>query len=170
MLKVCVRCLCEKDITLFSPADTCKDGHRNYCKACQKKAKDAWRARNKEHHNAKGKAWVLANPEKRKESRRNSTARNKHKYENLSRKWKKENKDRVNLSTAMRRRKIRQATPLWADKELIKQFYVEALRSNLEVDHIIPLRGKSVSGLHVHTNLQLLTKSENSSKGNSYGN
>jgi len=170
MLKTCVRCLCEKDITLFSLAPTCKDGHRNYCKICQKKTKDEWRAKNLERHRAKGKAWVAANPEKRKEVSRKSTAKNKHKYEELHRKWKKENKDRVNLSTAMRRRKIRQATPLWADKELIKQFYVEALRSNLEVDHIIPLRGKSVSGLHVHTNLQLLTKSENSSKGNSYGN
>lgn len=36
------------------------------------------------------------------------------------------------------------------------------------VDHIIPLRGKNVSGLHIHTNLQIITDLDNSSKGNKY--
>lgn len=57
--------------------------------------------------------------------------------------------------------------PLWANLTEIKLFY-EAKPAGCVVDHIIPLRGKLVSGLHCSTNLQYLTATENSSKGNSF--
>lgn len=67
------------------------------------------------------------------------------------------------------------ATPDWLtqkDINEIKEFYELAQElswlseSPLEVDHIIPLQGKNVSGLHVPWNLQILPKSMNLSKGN----
>jgi hypothetical protein len=61
-----------------------------------------------------------------------------------------------------------QRTPAWADLAAIREAYAEAKRSGLTVDHVIPLQGKLVSGLHVHTNLALVTKSKNSSKRNSF--
>jgi hypothetical protein len=75
-----------------------------------------------------------------------------------------------------RKRKIAklQRTPFWLnagqefEMECIYK-YCAALRSmgfDYEVDHIVPLQGKTVSGLHAPWNLQILTASENASKGN----
>lgn len=58
-------------------------------------------------------------------------------------------------------------TPKWADRKAIKQFYAEC-SPNKHVDHIIPLRGKLVSGLHVHNNLQYLTRKKNLTKSGNF--
>lgn len=57
--------------------------------------------------------------------------------------------------------------PLWSQKELIEQFY-DNCPQGYHVDHIIPLKGKEVSGLHVIENLQYLTAEENLLKSNKY--
>lgn len=60
------------------------------------------------------------------------------------------------------------AMPAWADLKAIESKYAEAARLGLEVDHVVPLKGKQVCGLHVEGNLVLLTKLENQKKGNRY--
>lgn len=56
--------------------------------------------------------------------------------------------------------------PPWADKKAIRKMYLEASQRGLEVDHVVPLKGTNVCGLHVETNLQLLTPLENGQKRN----
>ena len=68
---------------------------------------------------------------------------------------------------ARRRANKLQRTPKWSNLEATKLFY-EACPKNMHVDHIIPLVGKNVSGLHILENLQYLTPEENLRKGNRF--
>lgn len=58
---------------------------------------------------------------------------------------------------------IKIQTPPWADKATLAMIYA-CCPPGYEVDHIVPLHGRYVSGLHIPLNLQYLTKSENRRK------
>lgn len=68
------------------------------------------------------------------------------------------------------RRRLRNSkqTPSWANKEKILEIYKNR-PEGMHVDHIIPLNGKYVSGLHVENNLQYLPAAENLAKHNKFG-
>jgi 5-methylcytosine-specific restriction endonuclease McrA len=89
----------------------------------------------------------------------------------------KKNPGKVNVKTAKRRAKKLQRTPKWLSKDDIKQIasiYREASKLSKitgiphHVDHIIPLVGNLVSGLHVPSNLQILRYDENCRKSNKF--
>lgn len=73
-----------------------------------------------------------------------------------------------------RRKKRDKSLPPWADKKAIRAIYFEARRLTAstgvkyEVDHIIPSNHPLVCGLHVETNLQIITEFENITKSNSF--
>jgi 5-methylcytosine-specific restriction endonuclease McrA len=72
----------------------------------------------------------------------------------------------------MRNARKRQATPTWLTEEhirQIKEIYKAAAERRggpWQVDHIVPLAGKTVCGLHVPWNLRVILASENQAKGN----
>ena len=68
----------------------------------------------------------------------------------------------------MRRKRVKTATPPWADKQEIKYVYSLAAERGLVVDHIVPLNHKLVCGLHVPDNLRCIPVSMNATKGNKF--
>ncbi|UEP42759.1 HNH endonuclease signature motif containing protein [Burkholderia sp. B21-005] len=83
-----------------------------------------------------------------------------------------ENKADYIARNASRRAELIRATPRWADPSAIALLYREAERKTKKtgvdhhVDHIVPLRGRKVCGLHVENNLRVVTATENLSKHN----
>ena len=112
----------------------------------------------------KYKEWV-SNPENAK---KNYIANQKTQSERWKR-WYEKNKSKQNAKSNMEKAMRLQRIPPWADLEAIKEFYLNR-PNGYHVDHIIPLRGKTVSGLHILENLQYLPAKENMSKGNKFEN
>jgi len=129
---------------------------REYYAANAEKRRETERRRNAENpeaNRARAAAWKAANPERAKAAYRRCYNESRHLY----------------IARARgRRMKLEKATPAWADHKAIAAIYREAAERGMHVDHVIPLQGKRVSGLHVHTNLQLLSPEENLRKGNRY--
>lgn len=104
-----------------------------------------------------------SNPENAKKRYLKSKETQSERY----RRWQQNNKDKVRLKSSMERAMRLQRLPVWSDKEAIKQFYLNC-PAGYHVDHIIPLRGKEVSGLHVLENLQYLPAVDNIKKSNKF--
>ena len=142
---------------------------------------------------AYNKEYAKKNPEKAKEWTRKSYHKNKHKRQNIvnSRaarrrrenwedvkqaiyKWRKKNPDYMRAFQARHKKRMRLATPSWVDHAALLAYYAEANKLTKQtgiphsVDHIVPIHGKTVCGLHVPWNLQVLTSSSNSRKSNKF--
>jgi hypothetical protein len=91
--------------------------------------------------------------------------------------YKDRNVDVVRADTSVRKRRHREATPKWltpAERLQMRDLYLQArkltelTRERYVVDHIVPLRGESVCGLHVPWNLRVITQEENLKKSNKH--
>lgn len=114
------------------------------------------------------------NKERVKQKAKSRPVEDQRRYKGL---WKKRNAGRTNASTAIRKERLKFATPPWLTDEHHAQIiaiYDDSARLTKEtgvthhVDHIVPIRGKNVSGLHVPWNLQILTADENYLKNNKF--
>lgn len=123
-----------------------------------------WRQRmlnpdSRERHRQKTRNWRAANLEKSREFARKSADKQRLLYPE------KTNAHARKAQTARMKR-----YPAWADDEKIQAVYAAAkvmtkmMDEPFHVDHVLPLQGKKVSGLHVHQNLQILPARENHQK------
>jgi hypothetical protein len=141
----------------------------------QKRIAKEWYERNKELTKERARTWALANPEKRQAIHRKNRDSHLEQHNATNREWNKNNKPLKAALQAKRKSVILQRTPKWdADAHLIVAKYQVAAMLSREtgepyhVDHIIPLQGKYVSGLHVFSNLRVIPGSDNVKKSNKY--
>jgi hypothetical protein len=89
----------------------------------------------------------------------------------LQRAWRVANRPALNAQMARARARRKKAMPRWltkAQKAEIKALYVNARLLGCHVDHVAPLNGRGLCGLHVPWNLQLLTPHDNKRKYNNF--
>lgn len=179
--KWCRGCSSSKEPSCFSKHGGREDGLQDRCKLCEaeyyKANKERKKAQNRANH-SKNKESI--NAAKRAKYAEDEEYRLDRIYRSVS--WAKDNPEKANERTTryrrrypgretarVRRRQMAklQRTPFWADLDAIASFY-DGRPDGYEVDHIIPLRGKTVSGLHVLSNLQYLPVRVNRRKSNKH--
>lgn len=178
-MKICKTCKEQKSFDLFNRHKQSKDGLDIYCKVCRNKISKKWKDLNKESINDYNSKYYLENIDKEKHRTSIWLKNNPEKVRKSNRlackKWALANKDMVNARAAKRRAAKLQALPRWLTKvqhEEIKELYEIAEMFKLytgeeyHVDHIVPLQGENVCGLHVPWNLQVIPAKENLSKSN----
>lgn len=143
---------------------------------CQERNKNNYQA-NKAKYTELNKLWIQANPNKTAEYAKAFKLRHPERVTLERQTYKKNNKGVVNANTRKRQAAKLHRTPNWLTEDdlwLMQQAYdLAQLRSTLfgfpwHVDHVLPLQGKYVSGLHVPANVQVIPGVENSRKNNNW--
>lgn len=160
--------------TRYKMTKPCKRGHlgerytkSKVCCQCDLEAQQRRREADPDWNRKRVKDWQKKNPEKHNAKSRQWYADNTEQHDKAVRNWQSQNKGKVRAIEASYRAKKLKATPKWADNQKLEQFYKDC-PEGYEVDHIIPLKDKNVSGLHVQGNLQYLTPKANRAKNNSF--
>lgn len=151
--------------------ETCPHGHppirragskMSSCVTCHRIEKDRHR---------------IENSERIAEANRQKRAENPDHYRSMEKKWRARNRAKVKAKKMRRIAALERATPTWLTDEHWDQMnttYEERDRISAEtgvqhhVDHIVPLRGENVCGLHVPWNLRVIPAEHNARKGNKW--
>ena len=151
MLKYCPNCEVLKNTEEFYACKSARDGKQRICISCSKINRKIQLQRLKKN--------VKLTPEQKRANKKSS-----------DRKWRVNNPGKARARSRRYEKRVRRATPSWLTKT--QKQAIDAMHINKSaghhVDHIVPLKGKNVSGLHVPWNLQYLTAENNMKKKNKY--
>lgn len=188
-MKACNVCRLTKEPGEFHRRASSADALAHHCKACDSsrckarylrdaervRARNrAWWIENAERARERKRAWRLENIERVRERQQAWMLENAEYHRERQRTWRRENRSVHSANSAAYRADRFQRVPPWADRGAIADVYqrasflTEILGDPYHVDHIIPLHGEVVSGLHVHTNLQILEAADNLTKSNKF--
>jgi hypothetical protein len=193
MERTCKVCQETKPLDLFV-----KNGpwRKHTCKVCDCARMVQYQKDNRGSVLDKNRAWATAHPDRIRESSSGGSRRHRAKFPlaaaEATAKWRakpgnrehtiaygkayrEQFPEKVRNAATSRRKSVQQATPSWANLDLIDFFYgtsqymTASTGYKWSVDHVVPLRGKNVSGLHVHNNLLVMPLTDNMNKGNHHG-
>ena len=167
-MKVCSKCNAEKTLSEFHKHPLGINGYHPACKVC--------RSEERKRHYQNNRQKILVQTIQ-------YNKRHKNRVAIYNKQWRKDHRTRMNQLCyewlirnpgKIQRRIVRRQTPLWANIKKIARIYELARWASkftdeqLHVDHIVPLQGRLIAGLHVENNLQILPASQNCSKGNKF--
>ena len=183
-MRLCSRCRTEKPLAEFGPWKRHAHGLNCYCRDCVRLLNAEYYSRHKEkmqqrrrdnyrrdihRERAYNDKYDKENVEKRRAHRRAVA----EKLKENSRRWSKAHAPECRARGQARRAREKHAIPSWANLAEIQRRFdwahmlTEEFGIPFEVDHVIPLQGKTVCGLHCETNLQVITRRMNREKANS---
>lgn len=162
-IRRCKNCKEIKSFSEFYLQKRSEDGYNRWCKICAKnRSNDSMK---KMYHN---------NPIHKQENNKKWRDENLDLHRQMMLDHYYSNKEQYRFNNRKRQQIKRHSIPPWANLQKIKELYIMArtleLLDNIprHVDHIIPLQHPLVCGLHVETNLQILSESENKQKSNKF--
>ena len=162
-MKTCKTCLEAKpESAFYKQSARGLLGVRGSCKACD---------------NVKKAQYREANRDKLLRDKQQDYAKNRDRYLADKKVYRQENKGAIRALNAARKHVVKLRTPVWLSEDdfwLIKEAYKLAARRTeifgfqWDVDHIVPLQGTTVSGMHVPWNLQVIPATDNIRKKNKF--
>lgn len=173
--KKCSKCGEQKPLSSFNLE---RGKPRAYCKVCHGAAALAWSRSNRERRRAIANAYTKRRREKLGPPKKGGGVRiytpeeAARRDREAKRDWERRNAHVVLAKTRKYQSRKLRAYPAWANKSAIEAIYLRAreltkrLGVAMEVDHIVPLQGAIVCGLHVENNLQIIPMRKNRSKNN----
>lgn len=190
--KTCGKCGIRKPASGYYRQSMSRDGLASQCKECSDARAKAWRASNPDRARAIRSRWKALNPDEVRRQSRESHQRNPEKsaarkklyrqkfpeVEKLSNgAWRAENHHRILAANAARRAARKMAAPPWLNEShqdrirltyLLASVLSKATGVRHHVDHVIPLCGEIVCGLHVPWNLKAIPAADNIAKRNHF--
>lgn len=183
MQKTCNKCKTSKPLSDFYANKRMKDGFNTFCISCHKADNIARKAilradpafkKTEQEANKEYRSRTKAQRAKYMQAWRNLNASKLIAY---GKAYREANKEHYNFLCQKRKVALMRRSPSWLTKDdlwAIEQAYeLAALRTKMfgfkwHVDHILPLRGEKISGLHVPANLQVIPAKQNQQKTNKF--
>lgn len=158
----------------YNTGKPCKRGHNSDrytvnggCIGCHSIRDQKWRIEHLDIMREAMVKWRKTNKELETARRKNRSPAQLKAELKAKRTWRNKNRGLINSYAVKHRAQKLKATPAWADIKAVEQVYITCPKG-YHVDHIVPLQGKIVCGLHTVENLQVIPASLNTSKGNRY--